>query len=277
MTASSLVVGALLMSGWLLAGRVPGRARLRAVLGGGGSTKPLARKGILSAGAVAALVALVGLTTAVLAGLAGAVVAVVVTRARARRAQEATRAGVVELLRAVAGELRSGRAAGAAFAAAVESAEPGLRAAIAPLVDVAARGDAGELAAAMRVAASSSRALAGLSRFAACWQVAARSGAALAPAVDRVADALHDEIAFASSLAASLAAPRATVRLLAALPVLGLALGGAIGARPVSFLLGTPAGLCCLAVAVGFDAAGVGWARRIARKAVPAMPAASNG
>jgi tight adherence protein B len=267
-TWSSLVVGALLMCGWLLALRVPGRARLRALMVGR-SVESLPRKGIFIVGAAVALVAVVGLTAALLAGLAGAVAALVVTRARARRAQEATRAGVVELLRAVAGELRSGRAAGVAFAVAVESAEPGMRVAIAPLAVVAARGDAAELADAMRAVAACGRALAGLSRFAACWQVAASSGAALAPAVDRVADALHDEIGFATSLAASLAGPRATVRLLAALPVLGLALGGAIGARPVSFLLGSPAGLCCLALAVAFDAAGVGWARRIARQAVP--------
>jgi len=265
-TGSSLVVGALLMCGWLLACWVPGRARLR-VVAGGRSSEALLRKGILAVGAAVMLVAVVGLTTAVLACLAGAVVAAAVTRARSRRALEATRASVVELLRAAAGELRSGRPGGAAFAAAVESAEPGLRVAIWPLAAVAARGDVAELADAMRVVAASGAGLAGLSRFAACWQVAATSGAALAPAVDRVADALHDEIAFAASVAASLAAPRATVRLLAVLPVLGLALGGAIGARPVSFLLGSPAGLGCLAVAVGFDAAGVAWARRIAHRA----------
>jgi tight adherence protein B len=224
--------------------------------------------GFATAAAAAVLVAAVGLAAALAAGVAGAVVAWAVTRARARQAQEAIRVGVIELLRSVAAELRSGRPAGIAFSVAVELAEPRLRAAIAPLADVAARGDVGELADAMRATAASRRELAGLSRFAACWQVAATSGGALAPAVDRVADALHDEIDFAKSLAASLAAPRATVRLLAGLPVLGLALGGAIGARPLAFLLGSPAGLCCLAVAAGFDAAGVSWARRIARQAL---------
>jgi len=73
-TGSSLVVGALLMCGWLLACWVPGRARLR-VVAGGRSSEALLRKGILAVGAAVMLVAVVGLTTAVLACLAGAVVA----------------------------------------------------------------------------------------------------------------------------------------------------------------------------------------------------------
>ena len=276
MTGSSLIVGALLMCGCLLLVRVPGRRRLR-VVASRSSPKSWLNKGILGSAAGALLVVAVGLTAAVAAGVAGAVVAWAVARARVRQARAATRVGVVELLRSVAGELRSGRPAGVAFAVAAQLAEPRLRAVIAPLADVAARGDAGELADAMRAIAASRRDLAGLSRFAACWQVAATSGGALAPAVDRVADALHDEIDFAKSLTASLAAPRATVRLLAVLPVLGLALGGAIGARPLAFLLGSPAGLSCLAVAAGFEAAGVSWARRIARQALPAEPTRSTG
>jgi tight adherence protein B len=265
-TSSPAAVAALLMCGYLAAARTPSRRRLAALVIGPPS-KSLVSKGILGVAAGVGMLLLVGLTTTMLAVAAGGVMAWTVTRARARRAEAALRAGVVELLRAVAGELRSGRPAGAAFSAAAESADPGLLSAIAPLAHVAAGGDPGELAAASRAVASSGRGLAGLARFAACWQVADTSGAALAPAIDRVADALHDEIEFAQSLAASLAAPRATVRLLAALPVVGLALGGVLGARPLAFLLDSPAGLGCLAIAAAFDVIGLRWGRRIARRA----------
>ncbi|HEY0870009.1 MAG TPA: type II secretion system F family protein, partial [Acidothermaceae bacterium] len=107
----------------------------------------------------------------------------------------------------------------------------------------------------------------GLRRLAACWRVAAASGASLAPAIDRVADALQDEIDVGRDVTSTLAGPRATVQLLAGLPVLGLLLGTAIGARPVEFLLGSGQGLACLIAAAAFDSCGVVWARRIASRA----------
>lgn len=266
MTSASIVVAVLLVCGYLALLPPPSGRRL-ATLGWGLPRDSPLRKGILGAAAAVGLFAVVGLRATALGIAAAAIVGWAVARARARQAEAATRAAVVGLLRAVAGELRSGRPAGAAFAAAAESADPRLRAAMAPLARAAARGDPTELADLLRATASSGGALAGFSRLAACWQVAASSGAALAPAVDRVADALHDEIDLAASLAASLAAPRATVRLLAALPLVGLALGGVLGARPLAFLFGTSAGWCCLLVAIGLDAVGVCWGRRIARRA----------
>jgi tight adherence protein B len=271
-TTTAVIVGALLVCGQLPAARAPSARRL-ATLAGGDPRKSPGRRAFFAVTAVTAgaagagLIAVVGVTPTVLAVTAGAVVAVAARRAQARRADAAVRAGVVQLLRAVAGELRAGRPAGAAFAVAAESAAPPLRAALTPLAPVAADGDAGELAAALRAVAARDRGLAGLARFASCWQVAVTSGASLAPAVDRVADALHDQIELSQALDASLAAPRATVRLLAALPVVGLALGGVLGARPLKFLLGAPAGLCCLVAAIGFDVAGVLWGRRIAHRA----------
>ncbi len=101
----------------------------------------------------------------------------------------------------------------------------------------------------------------------ACWRVAAASGAALAPAIDRVADALQDEIDLGREVTSIMAGPRATVHVLAGLPLIGLLLGTAIGARPIDFLFGSAPGVGCLFGAVVFDALGVAWARRIARRA----------
>jgi tight adherence protein B len=133
-------------------------------------------------------------------------------------------------------------------------------------VAIGRRGDPADLAAAV-ISAAHNPDVEGLRRIAACWQVAAVSGAALAPVIDRVADALQDEIDVGRDVTSMLAGPRATVHLLAALPVVGLLLGTAIGARPVDFLLRSGAGLGCLLVAGALEAVGIGWARRIAVRA----------
>ncbi|HEY3923013.1 MAG TPA: type II secretion system F family protein [Acidothermaceae bacterium] len=185
-----------------------------------------------------------------------------------RRARDLllTRTAVVDLCRAMAAELRSGRASAEAFAAAVQAGPTRLSAALQSAVAVGRRGDNGDLADAVaRVAESPG--CEGLRAIVACWRVAAASGAALAPAIDRVADALQDEIDLGREVSSIMAGPRATVHVLAALPVIGLLLGTAIGARPIGFLFGSVPGVGCLVGAVVLDALGIAWSRRIARRA----------
>ena len=177
-----------------------------------------------------------------------------------------TRTAVVDLCRATAAELRAGRASADAFAAAVQAGPTRLAALLQPAVAVGRRGDSGDLADAVARAAASPG-CDGLRALVACWRVAAASGAALAPAIDRVADALQDEIDLGREVTSIMAGPRATVQVLAGLPVIGLLLGTAIGARPIDFLFGSAPGVGCLLGAVVFDALGVVWARRIARRA----------
>ena len=184
---------------------------------------------------------------------------------RARELQ-LTRTAIVDLCRAMAAELRAGRASAEAFAAAVQAAPPRLSAALQSAVAVGRRGDNGDLAYAVaRVAQTPG--CDGLRALVACWRVAAASGAALAPAIDRVADALQDEIDLSREVASIMAGPRATLQVLAGLPLIGLLLGSAIGARPIDFLFGSAPGVGCLLGAVVLDALGVAWARRIARRA----------
>jgi tight adherence protein B len=185
-----------------------------------------------------------------------------------RRARELRqiRTAVVDLCRAMAAELRAGRASADAFAAAVQGGPTWLSAVLRPAVAVSRRGDSGDLADAVaRVAASPG--CDGLRAVVACWRVAAASGAALAPAIDRVADALQDEIDLGREVTSIMAGPRATVQVLAGLPVIGLLLGTAIGARPIDFLFGSSPGVGCVVGGVVLDALGVAWARRIVRRA----------
>jgi tight adherence protein B len=97
----------------------------------------------------------------------------------------------------------------------------------------------------------------------AAWQLSEQTGAPLADVLERLAVGLRQEAEVAAEVEAALAAPRATSRLLAGLPLVGVALGELIGARPVAVLLGTPLGrVCALA---GLVLAGVGqlWTRAL--------------
>jgi tight adherence protein B len=99
---------------------------------------------------------------------------------------------------------------------------------------------------------------------AAAWQVAHRSGAGLAGALDTAARHLRDERATARVVATELAAARATARLLAALPAAVLLLANGLGGNPVRFLIDTPPGLVCLGAGLGLEYAGLFWLGRIA-------------
>ncbi|WP_371103461.1 type II secretion system F family protein, partial [Streptomyces sp. PU_AKi4] len=70
-----------------------------------------------------------------------------------------------------------------------------------------------------------------------------------------------------ADLRAQLAGARATAVLLAGLPVVGLALGAALGADPLHILLHTPSGLLCLAAGGVLEGLGLWWALRIMRGA----------
>ncbi|MDA0566498.1 type II secretion system F family protein [Streptomonospora sp. S1-112] len=181
---------------------------------------------------------------------------------RLGRAAAARRRAVVELCRVLAAELRAGRDPGAAVESAVAELDPGVRADFAPLGAAARTGH--DLAAPLRGLATL-RGAGGLVHLAACCRVAAATGAGLADVVDRLADALADEDARRRETSAQLAGPRATALMLSVLPVLGLAMAGALGGSPLAFLFATPAGLACLGAGLLLDAAGLLWTRRLVR------------
>ncbi|QNT93911.1 Type II secretion system (T2SS), protein F [Streptomyces griseofuscus] len=213
-----------------------------------------------------------GLLLAVLGGsvipvLAGAAGVPVLRRVRlageARRARERRVDQVIALCGMFAGEVRAGRQPGEALLRAARDSG-GLGEALAAVVAAARFG--GDVPGALAMAARQPGAE-GLLGLAACWRVAVDQGAGLAAGLDRLDGALRAERDQRADLRAQLAGARATAVLLAALPVLGLLLGAAMGAAPLRVLLHSGPGLGCLLIGAVFETAGLWWSARIVRGA----------
>ncbi|MFI1014194.1 type II secretion system F family protein [Streptomyces sp. NPDC020965] len=270
MYAAALCAGA---AAWLTAGRDQGHLRAMLSPAGGGVVRepphrPWQRLPVLLRARREWLCAVVGLVVAVLGEsvlpLIAGVLAVPLERRRLRAAERASARArradeVIALCGAVAGELRAGLQPGRALIFAA-GATDGLGTAESAVVAAARFG--GDVPGALREAARQPGAD-GLAGVAVCWRVAVDSGAGLAAGLDRLEAALRAERDQREDLRAQLAGARSTIGLLALLPVVGLAMGWALGADPLRVLLHTPGGLLCLLTGGALEAAGVYWAARI--------------
>ncbi|WP_322781005.1 type II secretion system F family protein [Frankia sp. Cas4] len=196
-------------------------------------------------------------------------------RAAARRWHDAQRADAQEVLAALATELEAGRSPSQALRTAVEdlgnetdrprfgqspprrgtrvSDSRALRTGLAHRLDPAATLE--------RCQAPTLRQLA------AAWRVSQIAGIPLAPMASRLAAVVRAEQEKDGEVSAALAGPRASGRLIAALPLAGIGLGILIGASPLDVLLGTPVGTICLAVGAMLDLAGLAWINRLTETA----------
>ncbi|MEO6880650.1 MAG: type II secretion system F family protein [Mycobacteriaceae bacterium] len=107
-----------------------------------------------------------------------------------------------------------------------------------------------------------------LERVAAAWRVAEQHGIALAGLLDSVRRDLAGRSRFARRTQAGLAGARATASVLAGLPLLGIALGQAVGAQPVQLLLTETAGGVLLLVGTVLVCSGLAWTGRITARVV---------
>jgi tight adherence protein B len=105
---------------------------------------------------------------------------------------------------------------------------------------------------------------------AAAWRLSEQTGAPLADVLDRLAIGLRQEAEVEAEVEAALAAPRVTARLLAGLPVVGVALGELIGAHPLAVLVGTPMGRVCGVGGVVLAGVGQLWTRALVARVVRA-------
>lgn len=106
----------------------------------------------------------------------------------------------------------------------------------------------------------------GLRDVARAWEVTDRSGASLTGTLEQVAAGLTADEALQAVVGSELAAPRATGKLMAALPGLGIAMGYLIGGDPLRWLTAGPAGWVCLLLGVTLACCGVIWIESLARR-----------
>lgn len=187
------------------------------------------------------------------------------SRSRRRRQDE-----VLDLCSTVSAELRAGRPAGTALRTAADVLRPR------PGDPLAARGAVHRLTRtytadadvpALLRAASVVDGWDGLADLAAGWAVVSDTGSPISEVVDRIGDGLRARQQLDREVAVELAGPRATSRLLMALPLLGLALGRGVGADPLQVLLRTPFGRSALAAGCVLMGLGWLWTAALARRA----------
>lgn len=178
---------------------------------------------------------------------------------RRRRRAQVRRDAVTEAVGLMAAELRAG------------IIPPRVLAGLAPdfgfLAPAAHAADlGGDVAAALR-AASVEPGGELLAELASAWFVAERSGAPLARVLDRLEETARDDHEIEREVQSGVAPARASGRLMAVLPVLGLSLGAGLGGNPVALLTGTVPGALCLAAGSACACGGVAWINRIAASA----------
>ncbi len=219
----------------------------------------LARLAWFGGSAVALAVSARILGSGVLVVVAGGVVVASVARSMRRRRRDVTRttaeAGVARAVRGLAGQVQAGRMPVQAMdTLADEVPALGTVAALARL-----GGDVPEAL----VRESAAPGLGGLADLAMAWRLSERTGAPLSTFAEGVAGDLTARAEVAQAVGSETASSRATSHLLAALPLVGVAMGWLAGADPLAFLLGTAAGRACLLASCLLAWLGSAWTERL--------------
>lgn len=264
----AVVAGAAVLMAVCLAGGERARRdeRLRLVVSASPAAGSASSRGavpVIVAAACAGVVSLLGPAVAAI-GASVCVALVVSARRVLRRRRAATCATeIVDVLFAMAAELRCGQPPGRAIEVAAGAA-PALASQLRRAASVVA---AGGSAAAELAEMGARPGCDGLRAAAAAWQVTEARGAATAEVLDRLAGALDAEIDARRTLDAALAGPRATMVMLGALPVAGVLVGQSLGADPLRLLVHSRLGALLLCGAAVLDAVGIAWTLLLVRRA----------
>lgn len=173
-----------------------------------------------------------------------------------RSRAERQRQDIVEALSFLVAELRAGAVPEVAIASVAREV---------PLLEPAARAAARgvEITPLLREVAAEPGCEA-LVHLGAGWQVAESSGAPLADALARVVDRVRDDVDVLRDVEAELAPARATARIMALLPIVGLGLGSGIGGDPIGVVLTTWPGSVSAGAGIALACLGVLWIERVA-------------
>lgn len=243
---TGMAAALLLVIGVSLASRPRQRVgRPRAAAGRVSQERPAGRWVLVGLVAMAAVASLVGIPVASVATALGVAVVVLSERSRARRRRErlATAAACEEYAMLLAAELSAGQTPAAALAAASTAGAPGSSTA----ARVAALG--GDPVPALLGGACDPGA-GSLRQVAAAWQVSVTTGAPLAAVLRRTSAAVRDDLLTLHEVQEQLAPVRATGRVLAGLPLMGVVVGAGFGVNVPNLLLTTTWGQLCLLAAV---------------------------
>lgn len=106
-----------------------------------------------------------------------------------------------------------------------------------------------------------------LIQLARAWKFAEITGTSMLDTLNQVQLGLRDQDKLIKLVHQELAAPRASGRLMAVLPAVGVALGYALGSNPLEFLVFNFLGRLCLVIGTALAMLGLLWSELLARRA----------
>ena len=255
---SALAAALAALAVWLLlpppARLIPVRSATRR--GRGRQVGPVLALAAAAAAAGAQWAGIPGLLWGLIADVVGLTALWLVKGSRGSRARRIARQDVAHATQVIAGQLRIGALPVAALAQAAKDSPALERAA-------ATQAIGGDVARALQDA-SMAPGREGLASLARAWRLGESSGAPVASLAEQVSEQVRRDHATQQMVEAELAGPRATSKLLLALPALGVLMGRFAGGDPVRFLTTTLVGQLCLLVGVGLAAAGTLWIEHMA-------------
>lgn len=181
-----------------------------------------------------------------------------------RRVQQRQDAEAVTFCGALAAELRAGLPPATALSSAAGSSAAGALPLLGPwLLQAAHAVGQGALLGEELARAAADSSCARLAAAAAVCAAGEATGSGIADLLDRVGRGMASDDEAAAELAALAAGPRSTAVVLAALPLVAMALATALGLAPLRILCHTALGVALLTSAAALEVLGVCWVRRI--------------
>lgn len=102
------------------------------------------------------------------------------------------------------------------------------------------------------------------------FSLAAQTGSAVTPSLNRFIRQAKNEIELKQEIESELASTKATVYVLACLPVFGLILGNLLNGNSIGWLIGTSIGRVCSLSAIILNLLGILWINRLIKRSLVA-------
>ena len=99
-------------------------------------------------------------------------------------------------------------------------------------------------------------------------ELSSQSGSSINEALTQVADKIMTRRNQEQLIATELASTKATVFVLAGLPIMGAGMGLMLGSDSIYWLVGSPAGRVCLTLGIGLELVGWFWIKRLLNRAL---------